>query len=238
VTVPVVSSPPAIGSGQKQGDVKVNPKDGQKYVWIPPGTFIMGCSPGDSECYKYEQPPHQVTITKGFWLGQTPVTQSAYERVTGKNPSNFKGANLPAEAITWDEAQSYCREIGGRLPTEAEWEYAARGGSTSARYGELDDIAWYSRNNSGFKTHEVGQKRPNAFGLYDMLGNVTQWTADRYGPYEQGNQQDPVGAPSGDARTLRGAHWGAGPMFVRVSYRKGAWPVFRLPFTGARCVGE
>jgi hypothetical protein len=145
-------------------------KDGLKYVWISPGAFTMGCSPGDNQCDGDEKPPHPVTITKGFWIGQTPVTQEAYKRVTGKSPSHFQGASLPVEQVSWDDAVGYCRAVGLRLPTEAEWEYAARAGSASARYGTLDDIAWYSAN-SGARTHPVAQKLPNAWGLYDMLGN-------------------------------------------------------------------
>ena len=94
-----------IDRGPQPGSTKVNAKDGQRYVWIPPGSFIMGCSPGDTECYDNEKPAHNVSITKGFWLGQTPVTQGAYQRVVGKNPSNFKGDNLPVEQVTWDEAK-------------------------------------------------------------------------------------------------------------------------------------
>ena len=175
--------PAAIAPGTK----KVNSKDGLTYVWIPPGKFQMGCSPGDAECFDNERPAHEVTITKGFWLGQTSVTQQAYRRVTGKNPANHKGANLPVEEVDWNEAQAYCKAIGGRLPTEAEWEYAARAGSTGVRYGNLDEIAWYDEN-SGNQSHEVGQKAPNAFGLYDMLGNTWQWVADWNGPYQPGPQ--------------------------------------------------
>jgi hypothetical protein len=115
------------------------------------------------------------------------VTQQAYQRVTGQNPSNLKGANLPVENVNWDEAQAYCAAIGGRLPTEAEWEYAARAGSTAARYGNLDEIAWHS-GNSGGRTHEVGQKLANAFGLFDMLGDVWQWTANWYGSVLHGSR--------------------------------------------------
>ena len=102
------------------GASKMNPKDGLRYVWVPPGKFTMGCSAGDSDCGGYEKPAHQVTITKGFWLGQTEVTQAPYQRVVGTNSSYFKGADLPVEEVSWDQAQAYCQAIGGRLPTEAE----------------------------------------------------------------------------------------------------------------------
>jgi formylglycine-generating enzyme required for sulfatase activity len=217
---------------------QANPKDGLRYVWIPPGRFTMGCSPGDSECGNDETPPHAVTITKGFWLGQTPVTQAAYQRVTGKNPSNFKGSNLPVETVSWDEAQRYCKAIGGRLPTEAEWEYAARAGSAGARYGSLDDIAWYV-GNSGDKPHEVGQKQPNAFGLYDMLGNVWQWMADWLGfDYPSAAVTDPSGPASGLLRAARGGSWDLNPRDERASNRAAFPPGIRGRAVGFRCVGE
>jgi formylglycine-generating enzyme required for sulfatase activity len=222
---------------QRARTKKVNPKDGLTYVWIPPGSFMMGCSPGDSECFDDERPPHKVTITKGFWMGQTPVTQQAYQRVTGQNPSNFKGANLPVETVAWDEARDYCVAIGGRLPTEAEWEYAARAGSTSARHGRLDDIAWYSAN-SGGQTHEVGQKAANAWGLFDMLGNVWQWEADWHGEYQAGAQIDPSGPASGQDRALRGGSWYVESGSVRVSYHLRVVLGSRYTSVGLRCIEE
>jgi formylglycine-generating enzyme required for sulfatase activity len=216
---------------------KVNPKDGLTYVEIPPGTFLMGCFSVDQECLPAEKPAHQVTITKGFWIGQTPVTQAAYQRVTRLgNPSSFKGPDLPVETVTWNEAQSYCQAVGMRLPTEAEWEYAARAGSTASRYGDLDRIAWYLAN-SGVKTHPVGQKQANAWGLYDMLGNVLQWTADWYGPYAAGSLTDPRGPATGSLRTLRGASYVSGSRYARVSYRSGFGPVSRHFSIGLRCAG-
>jgi formylglycine-generating enzyme required for sulfatase activity len=216
---------------------KTNPNDGLEYVWIPPGTFTMGCSPGDSECFFGDA--HPVTITKGFWLGKTPVTQQAYRQVTGKDPSGLKGANRPAKTVTWDEARDYCRAIGGRLPTEAEWEYAARAGSTQPRYGDIDRIAWYS-GNSGAQTHDVGQKQPNAFGLYDMLGNVWQWIADWYDEkyYQRSQDRDPTCPTSGKYRVLRGGSWSDHPRNVRVSSRDRYEPGDRSDIIGFRCVGE
>jgi formylglycine-generating enzyme required for sulfatase activity len=204
-------------SSQVAGTTKVNSKDGLTYVWIPPGRFIMGCSSGDTECRDDEKPAHEVTMTKGFWLGQTPVTQAAFQHVIPLNLSHFKGDNLPVEGVVWLFARKYCGKIGGRLPTEAEWEYAARAGSTGARYGNLDDIAWYT-NNSGGATHGVGQKRPNGFGLYDMLGNVWQWTTGHYAGL--GALSDPAGAVSGSDRVLRGGSWSDNPTSVRASCRR------------------
>jgi len=139
-----------------------------------------------------------------------------------QNPSRVKGSHLPVTA-NWSQAKDYCEAAGGRLPTEAEWEYAARAGSADARYGNLDEIAWYSAN-SGGQMHEVGQKRPNAWGLYDTLGNLFQWVADWNGPYQGGAQSDPAGPASGAWRALRGvaASYDAGD--VRVSFRHSAAP--------------
>jgi formylglycine-generating enzyme required for sulfatase activity len=223
---------------------------------------MMGCSPGDGECFPNEMPAHVVTITKGFWVGQTEVTQEAYQKVTGKDPSHFKGAKLPVEGIIWSEAQNYCRMAGMRLPTEAEWEYAARAGSSAGRYGSLDQIAWYN-GNSGNRTHEVGQKQANAWGLYDTLGNVLEWVADWFDErYPAGSQTDPRGpnrsymtifvvragapAPRGQYRAVRGSSWDPGTPVAR-DYGSGLARVSRRGWLdqgrrdggiGVRCVGE
>jgi formylglycine-generating enzyme required for sulfatase activity len=220
--------------------IQSNPKDDLMYVWIPPGTFRMGCSPGDNECNDDEKPAHSVTISKGFWMGQTPVTQAAYQRVTGANPSDFHGDRLPVENVTWEEAAAYCTAVGMRLPTEAEWEYAARAGSTASRYGDVDAIAWYT-GNSRYQMHEVGQKQPNAWNLYDMLGNVWQWTADWYdaGYYMQSPSQDPRGPSSGSYRAGRGGSWIVSAESVRASVRYFNGPNLReFDYFGFRCVGE
>ena len=211
---------------------------------IPPGTFQMGCSPADYEC-RYDETPHDVTITQGFWMGQTEVTQAAYMRVMGENNSRFKGDQLPVERLSYDKATAYCEAVGMRLPTEAQWEYAARGGSPWAHYANLDLIAWTTYNSNG-RTHEVGQKLPNEYGLYDMLGNVWEIVTDWYGPYAEGAATDPDGPamPSreGNGRVFRGGSWWNVAVFVRVTHRLEERRGFGLEYGadrfGFRCVGD
>jgi formylglycine-generating enzyme required for sulfatase activity len=216
---------------------KTNAKDGLRYLWIPPGAFTLGCSPGDAECFGDEKPALRVTLTKGFWLGETEVTQAAYQRVTGKNPSNFKGPSLPVEQVTWIDANNYCRAIGGRLPTEAEWEYAARGGSAAGRYGDVGQIAWYA-GNSKSTTHPVGQKQANGYGLHDMLGNVVEWTNDWHSSAISKEAIDPKGPGSGEFKVLRGGGWFDDPTLIRASYRSRIEVGDRDYNIGFRCVGE
>lgn len=241
------SQPPALAASPKvQTDA-----GGLAYVWMPPGTFMMGCSPGDNKCADDEQPTHRVTITRGLWMGQTEVTVAAYQRFVSKKgrsmppaPSfnaNWSWQRRPIVNVTWDAAAGYCRWIGGRLPTEAEWEYAARAGSTDALYGPLVNIAWYW-DNSGRATREVGQKLANKFGLYDMLGNVWEWVGDRHDGryYAQSPSQDPAGPSSGLFRVVRGGSFLNFARVLRVSNREahgpgtGVWYVH----TGFRCVRE
>jgi formylglycine-generating enzyme required for sulfatase activity len=146
---------------------------------------------------------------------------------------------MPIVNVTWDDAQAYCGWMGGRLPTEAEWEYAARGGSTEARYGPIDEIAWYI-SNSGGQTHDVTQKRRNGFGLYDMLGNVWEWANDWYDDkyYQSSPSQDPPGPTNGQLRVLRGGSWYDSPGSVRVSDRGRGGPASRDGYGGFRCGGE
>lgn len=197
---------------------KVNRVDGLTYIWIPPGTFRMGCSPDDSECFDNEKPAHTVTLTRGFWIGQTPVTQEAYSKVMGSSPSAYHGAQLPVEEVTWDDAKDYCERVKMRLPTEAEWEYAARGGTTGARYAALEHIAWYNAN-AASATHVVAQLQPNAFGPYDMLGNVREWVGDWYGPYNAADAVDPKGPRTGQFRVGRGGSWYDSAQIARASSR-------------------
>src|SRR5208283_3710803 len=143
----------------------------------------------------------------------------------GNNPSSFKGAALPVDSVNWFEANSYCQAVGMRLPTEAEWEYAARGGETGRVYGNLDEIAWWT-GNSGGMPHDVAQKQPNKYGLYDMIGNVTEWSADWYAPYLRSPATDPTGPTEGQLRTYRGGGWHGGKNAVRASVRFARAPRF------------
>ena len=230
-----------------------NPKDGQMYVRVPAGTFQMGCSEGDKECYEDERPTHTVQISNDFWIGQTEVTVAAFQRFSEAKgiamPPGQKGSRYPVMAVIWDEANAFCKWAGARLPTEAEWEYAARGGTTTVRYGDLNAIAW-TRANSGAAVHEVAQKQANGYGLYDMLGNVWEWTGDWYGSkyYQQSPPVDPAGPPVGDTlidkskgvdlptRTLRGGAWIGYPGVARASYRYWFVPSLRTANIGFRCV--
>jgi len=197
---------------------KVNPKDGLAYVWIPPSTFEMGCLQEDAQCQSNEQPRHSVTLTRGYWIGQTLVTQTAYKRLVNANPSHFIGDGLPVEGVSWEDAKSYCERAEMRLPTEAEWENAAHGGVPSARYNLIDRIAWY-RGNSQRRTHPVAQKQANLYGLYDMLGNVWEWVADWYEHYPTADFTDPKGPATGPSHVLRGGSWNDFSSDVRFSVR-------------------
>jgi formylglycine-generating enzyme required for sulfatase activity len=216
------------------------------YVQIPAGQFTMG-SPPTEDRRNADETQHLVTITRSFWLKATPVTQAEYEALMGTNPSHFKSgeANCPVENVSWLDAVAYVNKLsdreglppaydanggfagldcrGYRLPTEAEWEYACRAGSSAARYGELEQVAWH-KENAGYTTHPVAQKRPNAWGLYDMLGNVWEWTNDWYGFYPTGAVTDPVGPASGGFRVGRGGSWGNVAQFVRAAGRGGVTP--------------
>ncbi len=202
---------------------------GNEWKSIPGGTFQMGCSPGDAECKGDENPAHQVTLSD-FEMLETEVTEGQYLAVIGSNPSaHYNGANgadMPVENLTRSQAKAFCQAVGGRLPTEAEWEYAARGKTTTKYYCGYDDsclggIAWYSDNSSSQK-HPVKWKTPNAYGLYDILGNVSEWTNDFYGGYSADPQTNPQGPVSGSDRVARGGtfvNYGAGVFFLRVSDR-------------------
>ena len=177
-----------------------------EFIKIAPGEFMMGCSVGDIDCNDDERPTHPVQITKPFEIGKYEVTQAQWQAVMGSNPSTIKGDDRPVETITKTEAQDFLTKLNARndgyhyrLPTEAEWEYAARAGSTAPYAGTLNEIGWYA-GNSEDETHPVGKKKPNAWGLYDMEGNVREWVEDRYARdyYSHSPVADPTGPAAGE----------------------------------------
>jgi formylglycine-generating enzyme required for sulfatase activity len=274
----VVAEQPADAERQR-----VNSKDGQVYVWIKPGTFSMGCSPGDAECHPEEKPAHTVTISSGFWIGQTVVTVDAWQRYRkavggpalptadpyGRVDLNEAGGgDMPAVLMSWSQASGYCAWAGGQLPTEAQWEYAARAGDTRAHSGDLDETAWYGDNSgrhridtaalivkhgdsdafdkalveNGNGPRRVRQKRPNAWGLYDLFGSVSQWLEDWFDRkyYARSPGRDPTG-PSGPEtdfpqRVIRGNSWDGPPDDTRVSRRGRIPPGDQYSAVGFRCV--
>ena len=213
--------------------------DGMEFVWIPAGEFLMGST--SSEAFGDEQPLTRVQLSRGFWLGKYEVTQSEWQAVMGPNPSRFSGCGrCPVEQVSWESAHAFIRQLNGRagmpryrLPTEAEWEYAARAGASGDRYGNLAAIAWYW-DNSELRTHPVGGKAPNAWGLHDMLGNVWEWVQDWYGAYPGGPVMDPTGPGSGSSRVVRGGGWSgsSGAIGCRSSNRWSA-----QPHTGGNIIG-
>jgi formylglycine-generating enzyme required for sulfatase activity len=209
---------------------------GMKFVLIPPGTFMMGSPPDESDPLDGEL-LHKVTLTKSFYMQTTPVTQAQWESVMEINRSHFKdsGGDCPVEDVSWDDAKEFISRVNKkeisekyRLPTEAEWEYACRAGSTTAYcFGDseanLSEYAWY-KINSEDRTHPVGQKKPNAWGLYDMHGNVLEWCQDWWRDYPSGSVTNPSGNLSGWNRVLRGGCWYKGAEFCRSAVRIGGSP--------------
>ncbi len=227
---------------------------------VPAGTFMMG-----DTMYDWEKPVHEVRISKAYYMGKYEVTQAEWEEVMGSSPSAFKGDDLPVENVSWNDVIDYCNKRsaaegltpcysvsddtvswdfsanGYRLPTEAEWEWAARGtgkGRLDYQYSGSDtagDVAWYDEN-SGRKTHPVGQKQANSLGIYDMSGNVWEWCWDWYWDYPSSSQTDPRGAASGTGRVLRGGSWRNLAQIVRSAFRGDTAPGYRLDILGFRVV--
>lgn len=232
------------------GQVRTHPIDGLEYCWIPPGDFLMGAVPGDTQEFDDEKPRHKVTITKGFWLRRTAVTVAAYKRfVEATNrempepPSfnrNWEQENHPVVKVSWHDAQAYCAWAGGRLPTEAEWEYAARGGAEGLKFPWGDEIdqsrANYDRLHNG--TSAAGAYPPHGYNLFDMAGNVWEWAADWSAAYGKEDQTDPVGPQDGSDRVLRGGSWLDSAAGLRCSFREWDLPFGRYSLIGFRCVRE
>ena len=212
-------------------------------VAVKGGTFTMGCTSEQSDCDDDEKPAHSVTLSD-YYIGKFEVTQKLWKAVMGSNPSNWKGDDLPVESVSWNDVQDFIRKLNQqtgqnfRLPTEAEWEYAARGGNKSKGYkysgsNTFGNVAWYY-DNSGSKTHQVGTKSPNELGIYDMSGNVWEWCQDLYGSYRSGSQTNPTGPSSGSNRMFRGGSWNGRAGYCRVSYRDNRGPGGRNVSIGFR----
>jgi len=228
---------------------------GFRFRWIPPGEFLMGSSEDEKGRWDDEGPQHEVKLTQGYWMLETPVTQEQWMANGEKNPSHFKGAKKPVEQVSWDECQRWLEEltdqlsgVEARLPTEAEWEYACRAGTASAfNNGEdcteptgkdpaLESLGWYGKN-SDSQTQEVGEKEPNAWGLFDMHGNVNEWCQDNWrDQYLEGLQVDPKGPKGGSLRVRRGGCWINNARGCRSAFRLMDGPDGRYGNTGFRFV--
>jgi formylglycine-generating enzyme required for sulfatase activity len=248
-------APPAGGQNQNQGvapvigDAMTNSAS-QEVTWIPipAGFFMMGCSPGDTHCEANENPRHLVVLPD-FFMTAAKITQAQYTEVVGANPSHFVAANgyptcpsCPVETVTWSQAEAFCQAIGGRLPTEAEWEYTARANSPSVfSCGDdpvcLSAVAW-DFENANAQIHAVAQKLPNQFDLYDMLGDAFEWTGDWYAAdtYAALSILDPAGPASGEYRVARGGDWLTKAAALRVSARYAIAPAAASMTLGFRCV--
>lgn len=256
------------------GGVPVSGPAGMSFVLISPGSFFMG-SPVDEEARNEDEHRHRVTIKSPFYLQTTEVTQGQWKAVMGSNPSTFRrcGDQCPVESVSWDDVQEFIRRLNMqaknvryRLPTEAEWEYAARAGTSTAIYTgplrilgysnapALDRIAWYGGNScaayegafdcrawpekqnrcSFCGPHPVSRKQPNAWGLYDMIGNVWEWVQDWYDPYTAGTASASTEPKKGKSKVFRGGSWNYAPRSCRAAYRLDNVPSSRLPFVGFR----
>jgi len=215
LVLPVLAQSPGPSSSPNSAKSAVN----VEFVKVAPGEFMMGCSTGDNACDADEKPLHRVQITKAFEIGKYEVTQAQWQAVMGSNPSTIKGDDRPVETISREEAQDFLAKLSARndgylyrLPTEAEWEYAARAGAPPPV--SLDDVAWYAAN-SDDQTHPVGRKKPNAWGLFDMLGNVREWVSDQYAMnfYSSSPLADPTGPQSGQGGPPQRGNFGRGRRF-------------------------
>lgn len=233
-----------IPAGTAAGEIREFTALKLKFCWCPAGTFTMG-SPPDAAGSERNEQQFEVTLSRGFWIQQSEVTQLQYEKLMGVNPSHFRGESNPVESLTHSDASEFCRRLSElppekksgnvyRLPTEAEWEYACRAGSTTSFWfgddeSKLGEYGWYNQN-SARTTHPVNTKLPNAWQLHDMHGNVAEWCSDWYTEYPVSPQTDPLGAESGDKKVVRGGGWFFVPQNSRSAHRD-AYP------TGARYAG-
>ena len=242
------SSSVASGTSSSGNTITIPVKNGISIdmVRVEAGTFTMGATAEMKDPFDWEKPTHQVTLTNDYYIGKYEVTQALWQAVMGNNPSYFKGGNLPVEQVSWDDCQEFLSKLNSitgkkfRLPTEAEWEYAARGGKKSRGYqysgsNNLSDVAWYDRKSNN-KTHAVGTKQSNELGIYNMSGNVCEWCQDLFEEYSSSSQVNPTGANSGSHRVFRGGSWNGYARYCRSSYRNSISPDGRGYDFGLRLV--
>jgi formylglycine-generating enzyme required for sulfatase activity len=242
-----IPSPPAAAARPRRAGETMTNSMGMTFAWIPPGPFLMG-SPEDEPGRKKNERQHHVTLTRGFWMGAHPVTQAQWQTVMGANPSRFQGPTLPVETVGWKDCRTFCEKLEMldrkpyRMPTEAEWEYACRAGTTTPYFfGTLDPggpdtlsvYAWYGRGPDK-KTHPVGEKKPNPWGLYDTYGNVWEWVADGYGKYPKEPVVDPQGSGAGEYRIVRGGGYSDPAGECRSAARMDFTPNRRIDYIGVR----
>ena len=240
------SGSPSVASGSNTISIPVKDGISIEMVKVEAGTFMMGATSEMKDPYDWEKPVHQVTLTNDYYMGKYEVTQALWEAVMGSNPSHFKGDNLPVEQVSWNDCQEFISKLNSltgrkfRLPTEAEWEYAARGGKKSRSYqysgsSNISDVVWY-KDNSANKTHPVGTKQANELGIYNMSGNVWEWCQDRYGSYSSFYLTNPTGSYSGSLRVYRGGSWDCSARLCRSSCRFIISPDFHINGLGLRLV--
>lgn len=228
----------------------------QRMRWIPPGRFTMGSPPGEVGRFD-DEVQHEVELTQGYWMADTPCTQALWGGVMGERSSRSKDHKRPVEQVSWDGCKVFLKKLnervdglGARLPTDAEWEHACRGGTETATWlGDLDGahdfvkapildaIAWY-HGNADREAKPVGLKQPNPYGLYDMLGNVFEWCKDWYASYDLKATADPTGPDVGSGRVIRGGSWSTDARRVRAAYRRAYGPGYRRVSVGFRLVRD
>ena len=236
----------------RSADVDLGGGEAIELVWLPPGQFMMG-SPCSEDMHDVMETQHKVKLTKSFWVGKYEVTQAQWEALMGSNPSDEKGLKRPVTNVSWDDCQEFVRKLTERgvgqfrLPTEAEWEYACRAGTTTPFYVG-NTISSHDANYDGRSTCAVGFYRPNAWGLYNMHGNVTEWCQDWFGPYAMHGDwfglyrpdvvEDPKGPDLSTSRVARGGSWVVGPGLCRSATRYEFAPESRHSFLGFRVVRD
>jgi len=239
--------PSIAGSGTpRAGEIWIEPVTGMEFVWVPGGCYMMGCGNWTSDCFSDEKPVHEVCVD-GFWMGKTEVTQGQWKKVMGENPAGFKKSdNYPVERVKYQEVEKFTEKLSSstasthkfRLPTEAEWEYAARSGGKPEAYaggGDLNRLAWHHENSNG-STHPVATKEPNGLGLFDMNGNVNEWCADTYRAwaYKKHERNNPLFREEGYTRVYRGGSWNSKLKSARCSTRSYETGIDRPPFIAYR----